>query len=439
MVISSNLSPNKKIHSTSGIEYTIKGLIAEGGQGQIYKVTSNGRDWVLKWYFNKEIANEQEQFLENIISRGPPTNKFIWPLEIVTDPYIPNFGYIMPYVDSSFKKPTLWLSREIHVNFYNLLTVGIELANSFHKLHSDGWCYKDISLGNLLINPNNGDIRIIDNDNVRVDKQSHWRGGTPGYIAPEIQSSNEVSSADTDRYSLAVLLFQIFFSHHPLDGKNGSKFPFFDEEAENYLYYKHPVFIFDPNNDENRPDPNVSKNPDIFWNIYPQILKDMFIKSFTNGLTDPKNGRIYESAWRENLIQLRDSIVYCQKCMSENFCDIDLKEKDAQYPLICWKCGSKVTLPPVIKIGKHTVILHRETKLYLHHIDGVSFKFDVPIAEMVQNPSKPGVWGLKNLTADKWIVTKPDGSTSDVVHNRSVVLTEGLVIDFGVNKGKISR
>jgi len=86
-----------------------------------------------------------------------------------------------------------------------------------------------------------------------------------------------------------------------------------DVPAMNQLYGTEPVFIFDPGDDSNRPVPGYQDNAIVSWPIYPQFLRDLFTKSFTSGIKDPKNGRVRESEWRIAMVKLRDSIIYCQK------------------------------------------------------------------------------------------------------------------------------
>src|SRR5207244_925684 len=160
---------------------------------------------------------QQRSSLETLIRKGPPNEKFLWPIELTSAQGVPGFGYIMLLREERFKSIVDLMTRRVEPTFRVLAAAGLELANSFLQLHSKGLCYCDISFGNVFFDPENGDISICDNDNVAVDglTDSGIRG-TPRFMAPEVVCNRALPSTQTDLFSLAVLLFYIFMLHHPL-------------------------------------------------------------------------------------------------------------------------------------------------------------------------------------------------------------------------------
>jgi hypothetical protein len=65
------------------------------------------------------------------------------------------------------------------------------------------------------------------------------------------------------------------------------------------------------------------------------------------------------------------------------------------------------------------------------------YDFSKPVAEVVRHPSDPKIWGLKNLSDEKWIKTSPDGSIQEVEVGRSLALAVGVKINFGKVEGEI--
>jgi eukaryotic-like serine/threonine-protein kinase len=433
------LGAGQTVRSESGNEYTVREFLGGGGQGEVYRVAGPGKEWALKWYFANSATEEQYHALENLIQKGSPNEKFLWPLELVSDPRMKGYGYIMPLREKKYKGLIDLMRRRIDPSFYALVTAGFQLADSYFQLHSKGWCYKDISFGNVFFDPQNGDILICDNDNVRINKQSASSGvvGTPRFMAPEIVREETLPSTDTDLFSLAVLLFYMFFISHPLEGKKESAIMLLDTAAEKKLYGTEPVFIFDPNNDTNRPDPSCHRNALIFWDIYPDFFKKLFTRAFTDGVKNPEHGRVRENEWRATLIRLRDSIVYCQNCKTENFYDSDMIKKSNSCALSCWNCKGSIMLPPRIKIGDFIIMLNYNTKIYQHHLDGISFDFSAPVAQITQHPKNPNLWGLRNSSNKNWVTIKPDGSKLEVLPAQNVSLVSGIKIDFGLVKGEI--
>ena len=54
--------------------------IAEGGQGEVYKVNYKGATKALKWYKNPVPPEAFYNNLANNINRGAPNEHFLWPL-----------------------------------------------------------------------------------------------------------------------------------------------------------------------------------------------------------------------------------------------------------------------------------------------------------------------------------------------------------------------
>jgi len=204
------------------------------------------------------------------------------------------------------------------------------------------------------------------------------------------------------------------------------------------LYGTDPLFIFDPDDDSNRPVPGYHDNVLAFWPLYPQFLRDLFTKAFTDGIRDPQNGRVRESEWRAAMVRLRDSIVYCANCGAENFYAAAALQAPGGKPGSCWSCNKQVQLPPRIRIGNTVVMLNHDTQLFPHHIDDQRmYDFSQPVAAVTRHPQEPSIWGLKNLCDEKWVITTADGAIKDVEPGRSTRLAVGLKVNFGKTEGKV--
>ena len=256
-------------------------------------------------------------------------------------------------------------------------------------------------------------------------------------MAPEIVRGEALPSTNTDLFSLTVLLFYLLIMHHPLDGKREAAVHSLDLAAMEKLYGKEPVFIFDPHDDSNRPVPGIHDNALIFWPIYPQFIRDLFTRSFTEGIKNIENGRVRESEWRISMVRLYDSIFYCSTCGAENIYDIEGLKKTNGKPSPCWACKKAITIPLRIRIGKNIVMLNHDTQIYHHHIDGSNgYDFSNAIAKVNRNPRSPQIWGLKNLSNEKWTAKSKD-KEKDIESGKSVPLLAGTKINFGKIEGEI--
>jgi serine/threonine protein kinase len=102
-------------------------------------------------------------------------------------------------------------------------------------------------------------------------------------MAPEIVRGEAVPSTQTDLFSLSVLIFYMLMVAHPLEGAKEAAIKALDLPAMTKIYGKEPIFISTRTDDSNRPVPGIHDNALAFWRIYPQFLRDIFIRAFTVG------------------------------------------------------------------------------------------------------------------------------------------------------------
>jgi len=416
----------------------VEKLLGRGGQGEVYQVTLSGQPMALKWYYPVSATLEQRLGLEMLVKRGVPDIRFLWPVDLAASPGSAGFGYIMPLRPERYKSINDLVMFRVKASYRVLATGGASLADGFYRLHSAGLCYRDISFGNVFFDPQTGDVLICDNDNVSEDGAApSYVVGTQRFMAPEIVRGEARPSTQTDLYSLAVLLFYMLVNHHPLDGKQETAIHCSDDAAMNFLYGTNPIFIFDPNDRSNEPLHGYHDNALIRWPILPRFVRDMFTRAFTVGLR-ASAARVRESEWIDALVQLRDAIFPCTWCGRSTFFDIAAYQEAGDTPASCWSCRQRLVLPARIQFNKTFVMLNADTKLYPHHIDAKQWNnFTQPIGDVVQHPSKPDLWGIRNQSEYTWTSTAAAGAIYDIPPGRSFTLSAGARINFGPSTGKI--
>jgi serine/threonine protein kinase len=423
----------------AGERCEIKALIGSGGQGQVYHTSVHGQDCALKWYFPHSATDAQRHAIERLIHKGPPNDRFLWPLDIAVCQGLPSFGYLMPLRDPRYRGMAELMSRVVDPTFKTLTTMALELADSFLRLHSLGFCYSDISFGNIFFDPVTGEISICDNDNVAVDGEGFSDVlGTPRFMAPEIVREEARPNIGTDLYSLSVILFYMFMVHHPLEGRREREIACLDLPAMKKLYGTDALFIFDPKHGANRPVAGVHNNATLFWNLYPGYVRDIFTRAFTEGLRDP-GARVRESEWRTVFTRMRDQIYYCHNCGAEIFLTDDGDSPDPLPQQTCWFCHQAPAPPMRLLLGRHSMVLNQDTLIFAHHLDANRRNdYSEIMAEMVPHPSRPDIWGLKNTSGQTWVTVPPSGApTVEVPTGRSVSLIPGLRIRFATAEGTI--
>ena len=415
------------VQTNDGTQIKLQTQLGEGGQGEVWKAQYQGRDVAVKFYFQNMSSSSQLAAIRRLVEKGAPSKDFLWPEALVLEKKTGRFGYIMPIRPNGFYPISAFLARKVTPSFRALLKTCENLASAFQSLHAQGLCYRDISDGNVFFNPKNGDILICDNDN--VDISGSMAGGilgTPRYMAPEIVRSETRPDDTTDRYSLAVLLFLLLYGGHPLDGERETKIRCLDLPALEKLYGREPIYIWDPQNNTNRPVKGTHDNPIAFRSIYPDSIQALFLKSFTDGLHSPKL-RIRETQWIKAFQQAQDRWCRCA-CRAENFYCSGQK-------FTCWRCSQTIQTPPLLQINKNVILLSSGVSLSGRHINNRRARGQ--IAKVVPHPKRADIFGLQNLGTDSWTLQKPDGALLDVPPGRSAPLVHGNRINFGSEQGTI--
>lgn len=421
----SDFKKGKKLKLVSGEDIEIVNKIGEGGQGVVYKVRYQNKEFALKWYFSKLITN-QTKFYNNLVNNvvlGSPAKEFLWPLA-VTEIQEDSFGYIMELRPLEYKNFAHFLNAVEKFNSTtSVINAGINMVSAFQALHRKGYSYQDLNDGNFFINPDNGDVLICDNDNVAPYGESLGVGGKSRYMAPEVVLGKTKPNLDTDLFSLAVVLFMMFFISHPLEGARVVSCPCLTEENEKEFYANEPVFVYDPNNSSNRPVRGIHNNIINLWNLFPDYFQDSFIQSFTKGI-ESMNGRLMESEWKKIFYKLKDETILCHKCGEENFTSLSNNNT-----IECCECKNIIDKPLSLKYIDFEVALFPNKQITEWHSENGDYS--KIIGSIVQNRKKPNLWGIRNLTDKMWLVDMPNNEQKVVRQNEVVPVLKGVSIDFG--------
>jgi len=411
--------------------WRVGAVLGEGGQGAVYELwpEQDGREpLALKWYRPEAAHPEQRAALWRLTARPAPSEAFLWPIEIL-DGADGGFGYVMPLRPAHFAAIAELLTGRVDASFSTVIRLCMGLADSFLKLHAQGLCYRDISLGNVFFDPRTGAPMVCDNDNVGIDGREPARVlGTARFMAPEVVRGDAQPSTFTDLFSLAVLIFYLLMFHHPLQGRRELEFPCFDRDAEKQLFGTDPLFVFDPTDDSNAPDPTLHAAVLQYWPLYPAYLRADFVRAFTVGLHDPAQ-RVREGVWRAHLSRLLDGITICT-CGSENLTDDGA-------PVTCWSCRRPIGAPVRLRFGGGRVlVLNDGTRVTRHHLVR-DYDFATVIGVVAAHPSRPGVWGLRNESAHPWRMRMPGGSDQEIAPGRHAGLVPRARLDFGPTAAEI--
>lgn len=396
-------------------------LLGEGGQGWVYKVEYKGKPMALKWY--KDCGKDPQAFYKNLkknVVDGSPEPVFLWP-KAITEQTKGSFGYIMELRPQGYYELADFLLAKVKFkDFRAEVEACIRVVSAFRILHNKGLSYQDLNDGNFFVNPSTGAVLIADNDNVAPNKTNMGIVGKPRYMAPEIVLGKNMPDTQSDRFSLATILFAMLCLGHPLEGKKWAAICQTPKEAER-LYGKEPLFVFDKNDSSNSP---IKEQVNVLnrWKYMPDYIQNLFYDSFcTESFTNPQR-RVKELDWLKAFTRFRSEIVPCSCGKNEVFI------KNAA-STTCEVCKRTVKINHRIRLKEYAMAASKGARVYRCQL-GICNADDalMPIAVVLAKDSEPDKLGVKNMTNQIWEAKTPSGKINRVNPGSVVPFISGIEI-----------
>lgn len=421
------------IKSIKGKQIRIVEYIAEGGQGEVYKVDYNGELKALKWYKKSKegLGDNPQAFYGNLksnINKGAPSKEFLWPIDM-TGWIDGTFGYVMDLRPKGyFEMSDFMLTLVRFKSFKVAIDAALHIVSAYRILHNNGYSYQDLNDGNFFINPDNGNVLICDNDNVAPEGTDTGILGKPRYMAPEIVLRKSMPNSLSDRFSMSVIIFILLCLTHPLEGKR-SLIEAMPPEIQEKLYGSEAMFILDPTDDGNRPHPLIHKNMKIIWPELPDYVKKFFVDAFSQKALKEPNSRPKELDWIKCLVRFRSEIVQC-KCGNEVFTQGGKGRN-------CEKCNSPLNIPFRLEFSDYSMPGVSGSRIYRCQV-GTCNADDAlkPIGAVIANKNNPNLVAIANMSDKSWNALTPSGNAKRVAPKEYVPLKDGIT--FTANNANIT-
>lgn len=284
-------------------------------------------------------------------------------------------------------------------------------ANGFADYYEKS--YKENIFGKIddeciMINPDTGKVKITRSKNKTSLK----------YKAPELIKNTHIrDNTDSDNFTLAVLLFRLFFIDHPFEGSSDlSVAPFLTKKVCELLYGYEPVFVYSPSNNSNKPLSNLSPYLVSRWSKTPQPLKDAFTQTFTDGINDTK-ARLSPEQWKHIINKIMDTGVFIDG-------QLYLADPDnlSALPTEC----------VIIEINSRKIVIADGGRLIVSYGEKTT-----PLCADIFVRDNQNILSFENITDDTWIIYRKDVTEEYIQPSEKACLTSGDSIDFGSEIGKM--
>jgi len=362
------------------VEY-LPQMIGEGGMKQVFFTADKSS--VLCFFKDQSTARDPNRMarLQAILTSYNPTvhpsvgahfaQLFCWPTGIVIQPrlgvmtptYAGNFFFSSGNLRGKEKEGRWFSSPKLRKmlapgevgDWLGYLQMCKRMARAVRKMHMTGLAHSDLSSKNVLVDPASGMCAIIDVDSLVVTGvYAPDVLGTPGYIAPEVLTTQRLALDDpnrklpsnfTDLHALAVLIYEYLLYRHPLRGPKVNS-TVSAEEDEFMSMGPKALFIENPHDTSNhwcKSKRYPPLRPE--YDKLGRYLKTVIMRAFTEGLHEP-TARPAAGDWETALYLTEDLLIPCgnTSCPAKWFVHVE-REK----PVCPW-CGWRLKTPiPVVE------------------------------------------------------------------------------------------
>ena len=252
------------------------------------------------------------------------------------------------------------------------------------------------------------------------------------FLAPElvtwIKEGKNMSelpfTVETDRYFLAVFLFEYFFhTGSPFEGKKMVNRCFLSPLEKEVFRAERGQFCMDIGENENTPVTGIQDKLIHYWKEYPEMLRKMFQRAFLDGGVLLEL-RPTEVDWKQVLVRLLMDYQVCG-CGFQGFSGQLMSQKNGT--LVCPVCGRTYY---VLSNGMDEILLTEGAKLYACQTGRDAFDKDTVTALVVENRQRKGLYGIKNISRGVWRGLFPDGSVREIREGQGIPIWNGMQVRF---------
>ncbi len=312
------------LFGSSGAKWKIEDkYFAKGGEGELHHVIGT-EGYVVKLY--KEgvltpIKQEKLSYMTTLYSKER-LKQLAWPVDMVKDQSGRVIGFVMKRFGATEDMANLLdgsSNKAMNLDWKKRIVIAQNLSLLVAEIHSMGQIIGDMNPKNFGVDMNNGFVCAFDTDSFHLYDAGarKWYPCTvldPHYIAPELQERfhkgahvdsfrpEETFSAETDRFALAILIFQLLFNGtHPFTAARVAG------RGSSVIVYNRVTNIYQRMSPYFNPSPNMTLPlyaPPL--DIVPGNMQSAFRKAFL------ENRRPQAYEWVEMLDALRGQLTRCE-------------------------------------------------------------------------------------------------------------------------------
>lgn len=276
-------------------KYILAASIGEGGEGKIYTISHS--DLVAKIYFLEQLTTERKEKLRAMLTQDPKIKGLCWPQAML---YTENgnwVGYLMPKAQGKELAQTVFHPGRNNIALTrqgwsrkSLAMIAANIASIVAQMHSNEILMGDINPRNFMVT-RDCTVYLVDCDSYQF-KNFRCPVGTPLYTPPEVhkrmkregkENYGYLRTTENERYSLAVLLFEILMlGKPPYESRNTN-----NEDVIQAIIAGDFPYPYRSDDDDRGDSTNGQRAPvgrwRQIWSHMTYQIKTDFYHAFTNG------------------------------------------------------------------------------------------------------------------------------------------------------------
>lgn len=445
-----NCMESIEISSVSGKKIRAQERVGQPGVGMLRTAEYPEGRCLVKWFTKEDLAQTGcgTQLYQNLLehfSAETPGSAFMWPSDVSRLDrgafcYTINED-VTPYISLS----DLMEDKGNYEGWSAIVNAALSLITAFLQMKESGYHYLHMTEDDVWIHPKTGRVLLANAEFLRKESKAAGSGaakagagqagtakaaGTDSWmpsrrgrmLPPAYLTGGRAPDSQSDDYMLAVLLFEVLYLHHPLEGYRAASFPVMDQKAEQLVYGQQPCFIYDEKDESNGPVRGIHINVLRRWGLYPDFIRDFFTRAFRQEVLKGREPAVTAMEWYHQFMKLRSYIVPCT-CGMENIWQPGEQK--------CRRCRTPLAQAALhYQIGTESYPVLPGTRLYQCQLDSGS-DYTAVAGEFIRTKSNSSLCLLQNVTDQEWIVTDPGGQERPAGPQETVMLVDQMKITIG--------
>ncbi len=325
------------------------------GVGSLRDGEYDGKPCLVKWFSKEDLIKigcrmQLYRNLRDHLLQVTPGEQLLWPVDI-SEVRDEAFGYVTYHDLSSYRSlADIMESTTNYENCEAIVNAASCLVSAFAKIRQRNYYFLHMTEEDIFIHPKSGRLMITNVEFLRKktekieppsEEKEEWKPTVVSRLFPPVCIKKErIPNEHSDYYLLSVLLFEILYLNHPLEGHHAVMYPVMGEKEKTEVYGIRPCFVYDKTDSSNRPVRGIHINMRIRRNMYPRYIQEIFSRVFSQKAL--KKGLVYSAVenWDRLFERLRKHIAVCP------YCGMDYFQQSGKH-LICRKCQKPLVSPEI--------------------------------------------------------------------------------------------